>query len=300
LIGDPCQLGPIIRSLFAKKHQYHVSLLESLIKVPLYQRNMNKFTLYGGYHPNYITKLVKNYRSHPAILHIYSHLFYDNDLLPYADQTLTKSLCPFVTELFHLPNDRQYPIIFHGIEGKDRRENNSPSWFNPDEITVVFHYLKKLLEYRKSRLTFNDIGVITPYQKQVQKLKTLFQAKNMEGIKVGSVEEFQGQERRVIIISTVRSSQKFIDSDIKRNLGFLKNEKRFNVAVSRAQALLITIGNPKVLMKDFHWATLIASCRQNETYTGCEFNETEEEELTTYLDQSDNEISEDSEWRSNF
>ena len=68
---------------------------------------------------------------------------------------------------------------------------------------------------------------------------------------------FQGQERRVIIISTVRSSEEYIDFDRTHNLGFLDNPKRFNVAITRAQALLIVVGNPKVLASDVHWRELL-------------------------------------------
>jgi helicase MOV-10 len=60
---------------------------------------------------------------------------------------------------------------------------------------------------------------------QVTKIKKLLQYENISDTKVGSVEEFQGQERRVIIISTVRSSQEYLQMDARFRLGFLKNPK---------------------------------------------------------------------------
>jgi len=75
----------------------------------------------------------------------------------------------------------------------------------------------------------------------------------MREVKVGSVEEFQGQERRVIIMSTVRSNTEFVGSDIRRSLGFVANKSRLNVALTRAQALLIVVGNPIVLSLDPLW-----------------------------------------------
>jgi len=57
----------------------------------------------------------------------------------------------------------------------------------------------------------------------------------------------------VIIISTVRSSLDFVLSDIRHSLGFVANPRRFNVAITRAQALLIVIGDPRVLSLDPLW-----------------------------------------------
>ena len=88
------------------------------------------------------------------------------------------------------------------------------------------------------------------------------------------METFQGQERRVIIISTVRSENDLLSSDRKYNLGFVSNEKRFNVAVTRAKALLIVVGNPKVLATDEkNWLQLLRFCRDNGSWLGEEWVE---------------------------
>lgn len=85
------------------------------------------------------------------------------------------------------------------------------------------------------------------------------------------MEEFQGQERRVIILSTVRSTNKdYLDMDKEFRLGFLDNPKRFNVAVTRAQALLIVIGNPDMLCMDENWTRLLEYCNQNKAWVGAE------------------------------
>eukprot|EP00965_Chrysotila_dentata_P112245 3710669-Pleurochrysis_carterae.AAC.1 len=79
---------------------------------------------------------------------------------------------------------------------------------------------------------------------------------------------FQGQERRVIIVSTVRSSEEHIESDLRHKLGFLSNPKRFNVAITRACALLIIIGNPAVLQLDPNWGALLHLCVTKGGYAG--------------------------------
>lgn len=86
----------------------------------------------------------------------------------------------------------------------------------------------------------DDIGIITPYQLQAKKIRDHvyeWAGNNIDVslLKVGSVEEFQGQERKVILISTVRSSEKEVKRDVKNNAGFVTSPKRLNVAVSRAR-----------------------------------------------------------------
>eukprot|EP00594_Rhizosolenia_setigera_P007802 CAMPEP_0178966518 /NCGR_PEP_ID=MMETSP0789-20121207/16971_1 /TAXON_ID=3005 /ORGANISM="Rhizosolenia setigera, Strain CCMP 1694" /LENGTH=216 /DNA_ID=CAMNT_0020651801 /DNA_START=1 /DNA_END=651 /DNA_ORIENTATION=+ len=154
------------------------------------------------------------------------------------------------------------------------REGNSPSWYNPDECHMVKDYVNLLVHTRQNRCKPSEIGVVTPYHKQAQKIRQILRKHNFQDVTVGSVEEFQGSERRVIIISTVRSSVEYLNFDNKHKLGFISNSKRFNVAITRAQALLICIGNPYVLECDKNWRSLLNLCRDNGSYIGCDYTPT--------------------------
>lgn len=171
-----------------------------------------------------------------------------------------------------------FPVIFEGVCGVDQREDTSPSFFNPHEISVVVRCVHELKYARNLRVDLADIGIISPYYKQVKKIRSTLDRVNLHDVKVGSVEEFQGQEKNVIIISTVRSSQEYLQLDAKYKLGFLKNPKRFNVAVTRAKSLLIVVGNPHVLCEDPYWRRLLQYCLQNNSYKGCAFNLSQEED----------------------
>jgi helicase MOV-10 len=102
-----------------------------------------------------------------------------------------------------------FPIVFHAISGKDDREASSPSFFNIDEVSLVKDYVQKLRADRKFRISTsyqfclsgshrgfliadNDIGIIAPYHAQCLKIRASLRAV-ADGVKVGSVEEFQGQ-----------------------------------------------------------------------------------------------------------
>uniref|UniRef100_A0A8C5DLP8 RNA helicase n=1 Tax=Gouania willdenowi TaxID=441366 RepID=A0A8C5DLP8_GOUWI len=256
LAGDPKQLGPILRSPLALEHGLGISLLERLmLQNPLYQKSSDS----GHFDTRFVTKLLRNYRSHSAILKVPNELFYENELQVFADQWEREAFCKWE----HLPK-KGFPVIFHGVMGKDEREANSPSFFNVSEVVVLVDYLTKLMDTQGKKgipkLSARDIGIIAPYRKQVEKIqkalksvKALSQWNDLKELKVGSVEEFQGQERKIILISTVRSSINYVRMDKDFNIGFLSNEKRFNVAVTRARSLLIVVGNPVILNKDPTW-----------------------------------------------
>ncbi|XP_042614786.1 putative helicase mov-10-B.1 [Cyprinus carpio] len=279
LAGDPQQLGPILRSPLAQLHGLGQSLLERLMtQNALYQKSQDG---HSGYDTRFVTKLLRNYRSHPAILKIPNELFYENELQVFANQMEREAFCCWE----HLPK-KGFPVMFHGVMGKDDREANSPSFFNVTEIEVIVSYLNKLMQTQGKKglpkLSANDIGIITPYRKQVEKIRkalnTVAELNKWKEIKVGSVEEFQGQERRVIIVSTVRSSVNYVKMDQDFNIGFLSNEKRFNVAMTRAKALLVVVGNPVILSKDPTWQRFIRYCELEQGYTGFDYKDAEGEE----------------------
>uniref|UniRef100_A0A8C7LVX8 RNA helicase n=1 Tax=Oncorhynchus mykiss TaxID=8022 RepID=A0A8C7LVX8_ONCMY len=291
LAGDPQQLGPILRSPLAMQYGMGISLLERLMKDnPLYQKDGE----FGHFDSRFVTKLLRNYRSHPAILKIPNELFYEKELQVFADQWDRETYCNWE----HLPKEG-FPLIFHGVLGKDEREGNSPSFFNVSEIEVLVDYLTKLMKTQGKKglpkLSPKDIGIIAPYRKQVEKIqnalnfvKELSQWKDIKELKVGSVEEFQGQERKIIMVSTVRSSINYVKMDQDFNIGFLTNEKRFNVAMTRAKALLIVVGNPG--QGNY--------CVEEQGYTGFDFTDAEgEEDVVTRLASLKIMVESSTEWR---
>ncbi|XP_069832972.1 RNA helicase Mov10l1 isoform X1 [Dendropsophus ebraccatus] len=264
LAGDPMQLGPVIKSRIALAYGLSVSFLERLMALPIYLRDEETYGACGNYNPLLITKLMKNYRSHAALLHLPSKLFYHKELEVCADPAVVNRLLRWDK----LPK-KGFPLIFHGVRGTEMREGSNPSWFNPSEAVQVMRYSCILAKHVTTSVSARDIGVITPYKKQVEKIRTLLRTVDLADIKVGSVEEFQGQESLVIIISMVRSCEDFLYNDSRSLLGFLCNPKRFNVATTRPKALLIVLGNPHILMKDPCACALLEYSIINGAYTGC-------------------------------
>ncbi|KAJ3568894.1 hypothetical protein NP233_g5410 [Leucocoprinus birnbaumii] len=254
LSGDPKQLGPIIRSGIATRLGLELSYVERIMARPPYDQS-------AGYGKS-IVKLVKNFRSHEAILRFPNERFYGNDLQPCGERRVINGYL----NSSYLVN-KKFPVVFHAVSGKDDREASSPSFFNIDEVLQVKTYVQQLKADRVFRTNDQDIGVITPYHAQCLKIRNALRGVADE-VKVGSVEEFQGQERSVIIISTVRSSKDFVAYDIRHTLGFVASPRRFNVSVTRAKALLIVVGDPDVLGLDPLWRSFLNYVHNNGGWKG--------------------------------
>lgn len=260
LVGDPYQLGPVIQSKIAKEKGLGVSLLSRIYNMSPYTRDTSANPEFGYYDPRCITKLIESYRCCEELIHVNNRLFYHSELVchPERNQRLLDRM------------KLRFPILFHGVQGTDMQETDNPSWFNAQEAVTAVQYLNTLYN---SGLKPDDVGVITPYRKQADKIRQLTNRGLNKAIgKVSTIEDFQGLEREVIILSLVRSSPRLLAHDLRFNLGFLFDAKRFNVSTSRAKSLLIVIGDPFLLQKDECWKQLLKHCIQNDAYKGCDFS----------------------------
>ncbi|XP_046971211.1 putative helicase MOV-10 isoform X2 [Vanessa cardui] len=257
LAGDPQQLGPVCISKEAAARGLGQSLLARLK-----QTYENLYT-----DPNYITMLVKNFRSHPDILRIPNELFYDNCLEPLA------ALDPLSNKNILGSEGGESAVVFHAVHSREQRMGKAPSYFNEKELEMLKRYIKALIE--KHQVSPKDIGVIAPYIRQVYKMKGWLTSENYKDIEVGTVESFQGKEKRVILVSTVRANCRLLDYDAKYGLGFLVDDKRYNVTLTRAKAKLIIIGNPTCLTRDIKWRKYMDFCRQKNCYYGQETQQIE-------------------------
>lgn len=130
----------------------------------------------------------------------------------------------------------------------EEKQKESKSFINKLEVKIMKDVVKFFLD---SGIENKDIGVITPYLDQVNLLK-----ENID-VEVKTVDGFQGREKEIIIISTVRSNK-------EKNIGFLKNLKRLNVALTRSKRKLIIVGNVDTLISDSTLNTFVNYCKKND------------------------------------
>lgn len=248
--GDPMQLGAVVRSRLAVKGGLGESLLHRL----LLGENGASDPRQLSFLP--VTRLRNSYRCVQSLLEPYSRLFYDSQLLS----------CVGKQDRGALPD---FPVFFHGVRGRAQKEGSCPSWFNPSEVVQVTRYLQRA--FGPWGLLPEQVGVVTPYRKQAQKLRCLMDSLDLPHCKLGSAEEFQGQERNLIIVSTVRGSEALAPSangSSSQNLDFIFCARRFNVAISRASAMLVVVGNPDILTLDANWKSLMDYCSTHKTCYG--------------------------------
>ncbi|KAI5072376.1 hypothetical protein GOP47_0012482 [Adiantum capillus-veneris] len=239
LVGDPVQLPPTVVSSEA---------MMAGLDVSLYQR-LQEY----GLNPCFLDT---QYRMHPDIAALPSKLFYSGKLKSYpspSDRPAPKGL-PW-------PNVSK-PILFMDcVEGREESTSESTSWFNHVEATQVVKVLQQLKSGDDIR-GWEDIGVIAPYSAQVRLLMDMLFSKGKDkhgNLEVKTVDGFQGREKEVIVLCTVRANS-------KGELGFVSDPRRMNVALTRAKRGLVVIGNSRTLAFDKNWANWLAQVKKQKLY----------------------------------
>lgn len=163
------------------------------------------------YNTDYVSQLLDNYRSHPAILSYSNTQFYQSSLRAKASPAIINA----AVNWSELPN-KEIPIIFHSVMKPCRRDEDVESWYNYHEIDLIKKYLKMLIDVgiNGKKISQKNIGIMSPYRSQINILDN--KLAHYPGVEIGVIENFQGCEKDVIIISMVKSNA---------GIGFLNSEK---------------------------------------------------------------------------
>ena len=227
LAGDPFQLPPTVKSMEAQRGGLSTTLIEKAIK-----RLSN------------INLLNVQYRMNQTIMQFSNIWFYDKQL----------SAHPSVSERI-LPNFKSEKSVVYidtaGCGFEEKKHAEKMSSFNPEEFYILREHLNQYLEifpYEKP-----SIGIISPYREQVVTIEKEIEEDpllNELDITVSTIDGFQGQERDVIYISLVRSNE-------KKDIGFLSDYRRMNVAMTRARMKLIVIGDSGTIGENKFYKTFL-------------------------------------------
>jgi hypothetical protein len=201
--------------------------------------------------------LIRNYRSHPAILAVPSALFYADTLEPEA------------TDIDRLASwsewrGRRWPVLFRENNSGDQLEADGGGWYNVGEAQLACWYAALLVQTRL--VAQDEICIMAPFQAQVGCLRKTIRDKrygSLWDIDIGPTEAFQGLERGVVILCTTRSKERFINSDKKANWGIIGLPNKMNVALTRAKFGLIVIGRREILLGDPNWKAFLDFCDRN-------------------------------------
>lgn len=231
LVGDHCQLGPVIMCKQTVMQGLNMSLFERLIRL--------------GNRP---LRLQIQYRMHPALSVFPSDTFYEGSL-----QNGVSSQQRTIEGLDFPWPDPDKPMFFLHTTGTAELSGSGTSYLNKNEavsIEAIVTYLLKL------GLNSSQIGIITPYEAQRSYVFTYLErncsldSSLYQDLEIASVDSFQGREKDFIVMSCVRSSEDL-------GIGFLSDPRRLNVSITRAKYGLIIIGNARVLSKNQIWCNLL-------------------------------------------
>ncbi|MFD2540748.1 AAA domain-containing protein [Lacinutrix gracilariae] len=281
IIGDHRQLPPMLHDKTFKETLESLEtneakeLASEINKDFVETSQFERLIMHPKVSPTIKSTFNEQYRMHPKINNVIKQFYLDEGGLepgkPLKENANDPNLNnPFSRHHGFLLNKFINPDIHTiWVNVDEPEELSGTSRINNYEIEAVELVIKLLKksngfeEYMKHWQNSNDqnkaheeqeIGVISFYGHQVSKLKEVaLKARNKYDIPVrlNTVDKFQGMERNIIIVSTVRSDKKIENGIIKTNkdVGFAKSPKRLNVALSRAKRLLIVVGNKNMFYR---------------------------------------------------
>lgn len=233
LAGDHCQLPPTVKSMAALKGGLGKTLMERIVE--------NK--------PECVTLLNVQYRMNDEIMRFSSDWFYNGKVTTAQEITRRKSILNFDRPILWLDTGQ---IDFGADEpgSKEQFVGENFGRINKGEATLTLDSLQAYFtKIGKQRILDEqiDVGVISPYRAQVQYLRRLIMKREFfkpyrRLITVNTVDGFQGQERDIILISMVRANE-------NGEIGFLRDLRRMNVAMTRVRMKLIILGDVATLTR---------------------------------------------------
>ena len=259
LVGDHRQLPPMYEFSKLRDDDFE-GLDENIINkdinkkfTALYEECFFK-TLFERIPESYKTMLVQQYRCHEHIMNVFNH-FYQGELkLGFAGQNNTKKHNVKLISNGRSIIEPDKHIYFVDCKKNETHEQDSTSMYNTGEAKVVAELIRKLNDYFKRNPDREklSIGVICTYGDQARRIKEILKSEkvktdafktDVEKMIVSTVDDFQGDERDIIILSTVRNPE----NPAKSNPGFILAYQRINVALSRARRMLVMVGNRRYL-----------------------------------------------------
>lgn len=224
LVGDDKQLPPVSKS---QDKDLQASIYEWLFK----RDELRDFHM--------TSMLTTQYRMHPIIARASNNHMYGDKLRPYfTNKNRTLASLKNTTVGNKTTVDGKFLkvtdiLVWVENKGKESRSQEDKSYYNEDEADIVLKVIKDLMSMN---VKAEDIGVITPYSSQTKKIQWVVRRlPKADHLTISTVDAFQGSEKEVIIYATTRCN-----SEGKQ--GFLQDERRMNVAVTRAKRLLVIVG----------------------------------------------------------
>lgn len=232
LAGDHCQLPPTVKSIMALKGGLGKTLMERIVE--------NK--------PETVTLLKMQYRMNEQIMKFSSEWFY-HGMVESAPTVSHRGILDYDTPMMWIDTAE--------CDGKEEFVGENFGRINRAEAELTLQTLQQYLEkIGKQRILEEsiDVGIISPYRAQVQLLRKELRKREFfrpyrHLLTVNTVDGFQGQERDIILISLVRSND-------GGDIGFLRDLRRMNVAITRARMKLIILGSSETMTSHLFYKKL--------------------------------------------